>query len=110
MKRILALVLLLCVCCSATAFAHSGRTDVSGGHRDNQDASGLGSYHYHHGYDAHLHPNGVCPYESAAEIPQEESTASEQSSAPNEPSASKTQDHFQNVIDAVKAQLCSLFL
>lgn len=32
-------------------------------------ASGLGSYHYHHGYSAHLHPNGICPYEAPAEIP-----------------------------------------
>lgn len=28
------------------AQAHSGRTDASGGHRDNKNASGLGSYHY----------------------------------------------------------------
>lgn len=42
--------------------AHSGRTDSSGGHRDNKNVSGLGSYHYHHGYGPHLHPNGVCPY------------------------------------------------
>lgn len=21
-----------------------------------------GNYYYHHGYDAHLHPNGICPY------------------------------------------------
>lgn len=45
------------------AEAHSGRTDANGGHRDNKNASGLGSYHYHcGGYPAHLHPNGVCPY------------------------------------------------
>lgn len=56
--------ILLCIgtlCCSA----HSGRTDSSGGHRDNQNKSGLGSYHYHHGYPAHLHPGGVCPYSSS---------------------------------------------
>ncbi|WP_242968817.1 YHYH domain-containing protein [Marasmitruncus massiliensis] len=45
-------------------FAHSGRTDANGGHRDNNNVSGLGPYHYHHGYPAHLHPNGICPYES----------------------------------------------
>ena len=32
-----------------TAEAHSGRTDSSGGHRDNKNKSGLGSYHYHCG-------------------------------------------------------------
>lgn len=46
------------------AEAHQGRTDSSGGHRDNKNKSGLGSYHYHHGYSAHLHPNGICPYEA----------------------------------------------
>ena len=56
--------ILLCIgtlCCSA----HSGRTDSSGGHRDNKNKSGLGDYHYHHGYPAHLHPGGVCPYSSS---------------------------------------------
>ncbi len=51
------------------AIAHSGRTDSSGGHRDNKNASGLGNYHYHHGYGPHLHPNGICPYEAPAEVP-----------------------------------------
>ena len=46
-----------------TVFAHSGRTDSSGGHRDNKNRSGLGSYHYHcGGYPAHLHSGGHCPY------------------------------------------------
>lgn len=48
-------------------FAHSGRTDSNGGHKDNQNKSGLGSYHYHcGGYPAHLHDNGVCPYSSSS--------------------------------------------
>lgn len=47
------------------AEAHSGRTDSGGGHKDNKNKSGLGSYHYHcGGYSAHLHENGVCPYQS----------------------------------------------
>lgn len=51
-----------------TVFAHSGRTDSSGGHHDYKNKSGLGSYHYHHGYPAHLHPNGVCPYDGSASM------------------------------------------
>lgn len=48
---------------SITAFAHSGRTDSSGGHNDNKNKSGLGGYHYHcGGYPAHLHTSGYCPY------------------------------------------------
>lgn len=31
------------------AEAHPGRTDANGGHRDNKNVSGLGSYHYHCG-------------------------------------------------------------
>lgn len=53
--------------CPLTVEAHSGRTDAYGGHRDNQNASGLGYYHYHcGGHPAHLHPNGVCPYSGSA--------------------------------------------
>lgn len=49
-----------------SAFAHSGRTDSSGGHKDNKNKSGLGYYHYHcGGYPAHLHNGGVCPYKSS---------------------------------------------
>lgn len=47
------------------SYAHSGRTDSSGGHRDNQNKSGLGGYHYHCGGNPpHLHTNGICPYSS----------------------------------------------
>lgn len=49
---------------SMVAYGHSGRTDANGGHHDYDNVSGLGSYHYHHGYPAHLHENGICPYES----------------------------------------------
>ncbi|MDD3304097.1 MAG: Ig-like domain-containing protein [Clostridia bacterium] len=43
--------------------AHSGRTDSHGGHKDKNNVSGLGGYHYHcNGYGPHLHDNGVCPY------------------------------------------------
>lgn len=62
----LGLVLILLSSMSLSAYAHSGRTDSSGGHRDNQNKSGLGYYHYHHGYGPHLHPNGVCPYSSSS--------------------------------------------
>lgn len=54
--------------CILNSFAHSGRTDSNGGHRDNKNKSGLGSYHYHHGYGPHLHTDGVCPYEQKQEI------------------------------------------
>lgn len=57
------LVIVLVLGNAVTAFAHSGRTDSSGGHRDNKNKSGLGYYHYHcGGHPAHLHPDGYCRY------------------------------------------------
>lgn len=68
----------------AFALAHSGRTDASGGHRDNKNKSGLGSYHYHCGGNPpHLHTGGVCPYAKKS------STSSSSSSGSSSGSASK---------------------
>lgn len=54
------------MCFSTISYAHSGRTDSSGGHKDNKNKSGLGSYHYHCGGNPpHLHSNGYCPYSSS---------------------------------------------
>ena len=47
-----------------TSYAHSGRTDGSGGHYNHS----TGKYHYHHGYPAHDHYDidgdgkADCPY------------------------------------------------
>lgn len=57
MKRILSSLLIILMMCSLT-LAHSGRTDSKGGHYNRS----TGEYHYHHGYSAHQHPNGICPY------------------------------------------------
>lgn len=64
MKRILSLVAIVLMLFPTYAFAHSGGTDANGGHHDYNNVSGLGDYHYHHGYGAHLHENGICPYET----------------------------------------------
>lgn len=74
MKRFLSIFLSCLLLCSPV-YAHSGRTDSSGGHRDNKNASGLGPYHYHcGGHPAHLHPNGVCPYDNTSYAPTAPST------------------------------------
>lgn len=66
LKKIVSLAMALFMCTSS-AYGHSGRTDSSGGHKDNKNVSGLGPYHYHcGGYPAHLHTNGVCPYSSSS--------------------------------------------
>lgn len=65
---------------SINAYAHSGRTDANGGHRDNKNKSGLGSYHYHcGGHPAHLHTNGVCPYSSSSKSNKNSSSSSSNS-------------------------------
>lgn len=64
-KRKIAVCIIIMMLCTSASFAHSGRTDSSGGHKDNKNKSGLGSYHYHHGQSAHLHPNGVCEYRNS---------------------------------------------
>lgn len=55
---VLSLTIIISTICTA-AFAHSGKTDEDGGHYDNS----TGEYHYHHGYPAHQHENGMCPYD-----------------------------------------------
>ena len=67
-KIVSALIIILSILSiQISVYSHSGRTDANGGHKDNQNKSGLGSYHYHcGGHPAHLHPNGVCPYSSSS--------------------------------------------
>ena len=59
MRRYAALCVLLLLFTVFTAHAHPGRTDGKGGHTDRS----TGEYHYHHGYSAHQHENGECPYD-----------------------------------------------
>lgn len=59
MKKILLLFLLILFCLPVASYAHSGGTDANGGHYNRS----TGEYHYHHGYSAHQHPNGICPYD-----------------------------------------------
>lgn len=62
-KRIKLLCILFIIILFTVTFiiidAHSGGTDSKGGHRD----SSTGTYHYHHGYPAHQHTDGICPYD-----------------------------------------------
>lgn len=87
-KKIISIVLIISsvILIGANTYAHSGRTDSYGGHKDNNNKSGLGSYHYHcGGYPAHLHTNGVCPYSSSSSS----NKSSSSSSSPNSSSSNK---------------------
>ena len=57
-KRLI-FIFVIAAASSVLAFAHPGNTDSKGGHTD----SSTGEYHYHHGYPAHQHTGGVCPYD-----------------------------------------------
>ena len=75
------LIILSIISIGTNLYAHSGRTDSNGGHKDNKNKSGLGSYHYHCGGNpAHLHPNGVCPYSSSKSTTQSKSSTTSGSS------------------------------
>ncbi|MFR3285314.1 MAG: YHYH domain-containing protein [Clostridium fessum] len=81
-----------------TAEAHPGRTDAQGGHHDYKNKSGLGSYHYHcGGHEAHLHPNGVCPYKNGAvsngNTSGQTQTQTQAQSAGNQNQVSGTDEH-----------------
>jgi len=90
--------------------AHSGRTDSSGGHKDNKNKSGLGSYHYHcGGYPAHLHKDGKCPYSSSSTTSSKktsDSTSSKKSTS--EKSSSKQTDTDSKLIKKVQKALNDL--
>lgn len=85
------LIALSIILMGINAYAHSGRTDSSEGHKDNKNKSGLGSYHYHcGGHPAHLHTNGVCPYSSNSSSSKSSTPSSSSSSKSSSSSSSKT--------------------
>ena len=103
-KKILVLLLVFCLLFSSVCFAHSGRTDSSGGHKDNKNASGLGSYHYHcGGYPAHLHTGGVCPYTGGG-------STSSSSTSSSSSSSSTTTTTVQNNVTSIKVSDTSVEL
>lgn len=93
MKRKLTIILvfMLTASLSAPAYAHSGKTDANGGHYDHS----TGEYHYHHGYPAHQHTNGICPYDFDDRTGWNSGSSSSSSDPPprvsgSEPSSGKT--------------------
>lgn len=56
---VLSVLSILLISLTISVFAHPGSLDENGGHYDRS----TGEYHYHHGYSAHQHTNGQCPYD-----------------------------------------------
>lgn len=96
-KRIVFVAILFTTLLSIVFYAqaHSGRTDGRGGHHDRQN----GGYHFHHGYPAHYHPNGECPYTTS----EEPTIKDENSSAIN----SETDEDLERAKEFVQAYLKS---
>lgn len=91
-KKVVMIIFLVFIIAGNSLYAHQGRTDSNGGHKDNKNVSGLGSYHYHcGGHPAHLHTNGVCPYTSNVSAPAKET----QKSTPV-PKSTQTQQNTTN--------------
>lgn len=65
MKKVITVIITVLMVFSLNigVFAHSGGTDSKGGHYDRSS----GEYHYHHGYEAHFHYDGVCPIKDSIE-------------------------------------------
>ena len=66
---------------------------------------GLGSYHYHcGGHEAHLHPNGVCPYKNGAvsngNTSSQTQTQTQAQSAGNQNQVAEQMNTYQPVFDA----------
>ena len=85
------LIALSIILIGVNVYGHSGRTDSRGGHKDNQNKSGLGSYHYHcGGHPAHLHTNGVCPYSPSSQSSKSSTSSSSSSNSKQKPKTPTT--------------------
>ncbi len=75
-RKVSSMLLVVLLLTSVITYSHSGKTDSNGGHKDNKNKSGLGSYHYHcGGYPAHLHKDGKCPYKTTTDTTKSTTTS-----------------------------------
>ena len=112
MKKRLFSVIAVCfiiLSMSLSGFAHSGRTDSSGGHKDNKNKSGLGSYHYHcGGYPPHLHAGGVCPYKSSSSNNGGIGNSNSSSSSSTKKSSSSSSTNIPKTVYATKINVANM--
>lgn len=88
---------------SFSALAHSGRTDSNGGHNSSS------GYHYHHGYSAHQHINGECPYDfddkTGTNSGFSSSSSSSSYNSSSESSDKKKIDSLEDEIESLESEL-----
>ncbi len=100
--RFFSFCLALCIACApVVSFAHSGRTDASGGHYNRS----TGEYHYHHGKPAHQHPNGVCPYDRKATPKPTLKPTPKPTRKPTTPTPKATFSHIPHVVTVYKTNI-----
>ncbi len=58
-KFVFLMIIVITMGFSAKLIFHEGAIDKRGGHFDNKTRQ----YHYHHGCEAHQHPEGKCEFE-----------------------------------------------
>ena len=106
-KRILLILALLLALCT-TAIAHPGRTDDRGGHFDHD----TGQYHYHHGYEAHQHTGGTCPFDfddrTGENSGSSSSGGSSSSDTSSPPSSSEKKNYTWNKIFEIMGAILSI--
>lgn len=105
--KVIITIIIIVLIIPIISFAHGGKTDSSGGHRDNNNVSGLGSYHYHHGYSAHLHPNGVCPYETKNTVTYTQTETAEASISLDQITAARMRS-LQNQVNTLENKLSDM--
>ena len=108
------IALLLCIASlsvvSITAYAHSGRTDSSGGHWNRS----TGEYHYHHGYSAHDHydmdGDGKidCPYDFKDKTNSKTKTETKTKNEATTEAANEVRK--ESVVRSVVSELADFFL
>lgn len=102
---VVSICILLGAMCNIT-FAHSGGTDSKGGHKDKNNVSGLGSYHYHcGGHPAHLHTNGVCPYSSSSSKTTSKSSSSSKSTSSTTYSSGEAKKVVPSITEAESIEI-----
>lgn len=112
-KCIFAIItIIITLALSFAVFAHSGKTDSSGGHYDHKN----GGYHYHHGYPAHGHydmdgdGDKDCPYDFDDKTNHDSNGSSNSSTSENDTTAQEKNITARDIIGEILEILALSFI